>query len=272
MKFFANIQENWRSIVLVTLLTLSLSVIVTFIQPFEFSSTFSLLVIEKNPNLDAFSAAKSAERLSQSLGQVLYTTSFYDKVLNSGYVADNVGFSNDEQKRREQWKRQIDTQVFADVGVLKITVYDADRDNASDLANALAVVLAEDGTEYLGGGNSIELKVVDYPLTSKNPMRPNVPVNLAAGLLLGLGGSIGYFVARDYRARANTPGQGAEARADNTEHTTQANEANVPDKNQFLFESFMSVPKPGQEVEEIKDIPERQKEWAPKEEEYRNFE
>jgi hypothetical protein len=133
------------------------------------------------------------------LGQIIYTTSFYDKVIQSKYLPAAVSFPSDEQQRRSEWKRRIDTRVMPDIGQMKISVYDRSRDNATDLANALAMVLSEQGTEYLGGSDGVTLKVVDYPLTSKRPDRPNIPLNVVAGFLLGGGAATGYFTARSVR-------------------------------------------------------------------------
>lgn len=251
MNYFAKIKQNWLMILLVSVTTLAIAVIFTFIQPFEYRSSFSLLVIEKDPNLDAFSAAKSAERLSVSLGQIIYTTSFYDKVVNSGYLNSNIKFPQDEIKRRDLWKRQIETRVSPDIGVIKMAVYNQNRDQAENLANAIAMVLSEKGTEYLGGGNSINLKIVDYPTTSNQPVRPNIALNLAAGILLGLGGSIGYSVLQAMRSKnqeavpLTTPNQPMPLASE------MPSAQPLPVENNFMFQEY--VPK-SQPLEPINDI------------------
>ncbi|MFA6197573.1 MAG: Wzz/FepE/Etk N-terminal domain-containing protein [Patescibacteria group bacterium] len=195
MQVFDTLRRNKTLVILMALVGIVVAIGVTLVQPFEYRTTFSVLVIEKGNNQDAFTAAKSAERLSLSLGQIIYTTSFYDKVMHSKYMPNSAIFPNDDQQRRAEWKRRIDTRVMSDIGQMKISVYDRNSSNATALANALAMVLSEQGTEYLGGSDGVTLKVVDYPLTSKRPARPNIPFNLLAGFLLGGGAATGYLAA-----------------------------------------------------------------------------
>lgn len=259
MNYFANIRKNWLSIALLIIVALALSVILSYVQTPEYRSTFSLLVIEKEPNLDAFAAAKSAERLSTSLGQIIYTTSFYDKVINSGYLPSSIKFPSDEQERRSEWKRRINIQVLPEVGILRFSVFDRDRAQAENLATALAMVLSEDGTEYLGGGKSIVLKVVDYPITSNQPVRPSIPLNLVAGGLFGLVASIGYFAfqARRLKKQVSQPDQ---------EQTEEAS-VQTPDieveqpallENNYMFQEYYPKTRNLESIEDIVHEPIKQ--------------
>lgn len=199
--FFATLRNHWISIVLVTSIAVVASIAITAVQPFEYRSGFSLLVIQKTDSGDAFAAAKSAERISMSLAQVIYTSSFYDQVRASGLV-DPSAFPADESTRRTEWQHAIETRSYPDVGILKISAYDVKKDKAESLALAVATVLSKNGTDYLGTGKDITLKVVDSPLTSNTPVRPSIPMNLALGFLIGLGGAVGLHLVRDARAYA----------------------------------------------------------------------
>lgn len=191
----STLKRHWVSLLLITALAVGVSIAVTAFQPFEYRSGFSVLVIEKSATGDAFAAAKSAERASLSLGQILFTTSFYDQVRDSGLV-DLAMFPEDETARRQMWEKQIETRVLPDVGMMKIATYHEDRQKAAALAFAVATVLTKTGSDYLGTGDNIVLKVVDAPLTSKTPVRPNIPVNLALGFLVGFGGTLAIQLVR----------------------------------------------------------------------------
>lgn len=194
--FFTAIRRHWISITVVTIVALGVSVGLSAVQPYEYRSSLSLLVIERNTSTDAFAAAKSAERASLSLAQILYTSDFYDRVRGTGLLGNGI-FPDDEQERRESWAQRIETRALPDVGLLKISAFHEDQNVASQLAYAVATVLAKNGTDYLGSGKNIVLKVVDAPLTSKTPVRPNVPLNLAFGALLGFGATLAFHLVRD---------------------------------------------------------------------------
>lgn len=287
MNYLAKIKGSWLSIALVTLLVVAISVIITLFQPFEYRSSFSLLVIEKQQNLDAYAAAKSAERLSTSLGQVIYTTAFYDKVINSGYLPDDFDIAKDEEEKRNQWKRQIETRIMPDVGMIKIDVYNKSSEKATALANALAVVLSENGTDYVGGGNSIVLKVVDYPLTSKNPARPNVALNIAAGLILGFGGSVGYQVYRTMKEdKAGVSYDNENPPINEDEDKQEYEKSDSRNANDYIIEKHIPAKEKIEQMEElpsrfendeenvkvIGDIKRGRSVWNEPEEEFRNFE
>lgn len=195
------------SIIIVTLLTLTLSGFVTLLQPMEYRSSFSLLIIERNGTLDGYAAAKSAERLSTSLGQIVSTATLNDAVYNEmkdlPAFMNNPMFSLDEQQRREEWRRHVETRVLADVGTVKVSVFQKQSADADAIATTLSNILLANGREYLSGGSTILFKVVDAPLTTKRPARPNIVLNLLAGLLLGLGSSIGFSWLRDITRRPN---------------------------------------------------------------------
>jgi capsular polysaccharide biosynthesis protein len=204
------IKNHWVSLLLVTSALVGISVAYTAFKPFEYRSGFSVLVMEKTDAGDAFAAAKSAERASLSLGQILYTTSFFDEVRESGLLENDM-FSSDELERRKMWEAKLETRIFPDTGIMKIAAYDEHRERATTLAVAVATTLTKNGPEYLGSGKNIVLKVVDAPLTSKQPVRPNIPLNIALAVLLGFGGTLAIHLLRESQRHVGAHAQTAVA-------------------------------------------------------------
>lgn len=201
------LKKHQISILATMLVAILVGIGVSLFQPMEYRSGFSILVIEKQPSLDGYAAAKAAERLTTSLGEVLGTATFieqvHDQVKDTALANDETIFPSDEQKRREEWKRDVTAQVLPSVGMLKIAVYHHDRTAANDLATAVAKVLVDQGPTYLGGQN-IVLNVVDAPLTSKRPVRPNYLVNALAAMAVGFGVAFGFHALRfTFASRAN---------------------------------------------------------------------
>ena len=186
-----NLKTNQKTIIFIIGSVVVLSLVLTLIQPFEYRSSCQLLIIQKyNPNLDAYAAARSAERLSKNLSKVIHTSSFFEKVMNSGFDL-NDSFSKNEAKRRDQWRKKVTARVSRGTGMLKIDVYDRNKIQAKEFARATAYILVAEGQEYHGGGENVEVKLVDSPLTSRFPARPNFFLNIFTGLILGViaGGS-----------------------------------------------------------------------------------
>lgn len=188
------LKHYWLVILVTTMVTFLASVALTVSQPMEYRTRFTVLVLEKNQNLDGYAAAKAAERLSQSLGQAITTAAFADSVYNQ--IKDNPALqgnpllSADAEVRQAAWRKEVTTAVRADVGQVTVSIYQKDRSQAALLGTAVSIATVGLGGEYLSSGNSTVLKIVDYPLTSKAPERPNIFLNLAAGALVGLAGSM----------------------------------------------------------------------------------
>jgi capsular polysaccharide biosynthesis protein len=176
--------KSWSTIVLFAVFGLVLAVILSFLNRLEYSSTVRLLIIQDVGVVDAYTAARSSERIAEDLSTITYTTSFYDKVMDAGFGIDEEYFEEDEYKRRKQWNKIISTTVARGTGLLTIKAYHQDVDQAERISSAIAFVLTNEGWTYTSGGN-ITVRLVDEPLNSRWPARPNIPANAFSGLILG---------------------------------------------------------------------------------------
>lgn len=188
------VSREWRRVLVIGVLAALLATAVSFVRPLEYSSTVRLLIIERSAlGLDPYTAIRSAEGISGNLASIVYTTSFFNKVLAAGFPIDQTTFKKDETKRRKQWKQMVSTSVARGSGILTITVYHKNRDQATQITNAIGTVLQREGWTYVGGGD-LQVKIVDEPLTSRYPTRPNIPVNAFAGLVLGFVVGVAYIL------------------------------------------------------------------------------
>lgn len=169
---------------LFAVLGLVLAVVFSFLRPLEYSSTVRLLITQNVGTVDAYTAARSAERIAEDLATITYTTSFYDKVMSAGYGIDESYFPEDDYKRRKKWNKMVNTTVARGTGLLTIKAYHTDIAQAEQLAHAIAFVLTNEGWTYTSGVN-ITVRLVDTPLNSRWPMRPNIPANAFSGFVLG---------------------------------------------------------------------------------------
>ncbi len=172
---------------------MALAIVLSFLRPLEYSSTTRILITQELGAVDAYTASRSAERIADDLASIVYTSTFFTKVLSSGYDVDESYFSDDEIKRREQWEDAVSASVSRSSGLLSITAYHTAIEQAEELATAVAYVLTTEGWTYTSGG-SITVQVVDEPLNSRYPVRPNLLINGFSGLVLGLLGGAGYLL------------------------------------------------------------------------------
>jgi capsular polysaccharide biosynthesis protein len=190
---FTPLLNGWVSIVLSGVIGMALAILLSFLRPLEYSSTTRILITQELGAVDAYTASRSAERIADDLASIVYTSTFFTKVLSSGYDVDESYFSDDEIKRRTQWEDAVSASVSRSSGLLSITAYHTDIEQAEELATAVAYVLTTEGWTYTSGG-SITVQVVDEPLNSRYPVRPNLLINGFSGLVLGLLGGAGYLL------------------------------------------------------------------------------
>jgi len=197
---FTPILSSWHTILLVAAIGLFLGVVLSFIQPLEYSSTVRILITQELGTVDAYTASLSVERISEDLADIVYTTSFYEKVLEAPYEIDLSYLENQENKRREQWDEMISASVSRSSGLLTVRVYHEDIDQAEQIVNAVSYVLINEGWTYTSGSN-IKVQLVDEALNSRWPVRPNIPVNAFSGLVLGIIAGAGYVLIQVERVK-----------------------------------------------------------------------
>jgi len=158
----------------------------SFVRPLEYRSTIRLLVIPQSSlGLDPYLAIRSSEQISQNLASIVYTNSFFEKVLAVDVSIDRGYWNTQETKKRREWQRMVETQVARGGGLLTVTVFHREASQAARIVAAMGSVLQKEGWTYVGGGN-LQIQVVDTPLTSRFPVRPNIILNALGGLILGL--------------------------------------------------------------------------------------
>ena len=164
-----------------------LSAGVSLFFPKQYSAVSQVLIISRDrAGVDPYTQARSAERIGANLAQVMNTTDFYNKVLNSNaYPFDREPWKNlSDRRQRKKWAKDAQAAMVYGVSLMNIKVYSYSPNEAVNLANAITQTLAAQGWEYLGG--DVAIKAVTTPLVSRWPARPNILINSAAGFLIGI--------------------------------------------------------------------------------------
>lgn len=199
-RYSLTIFHGWMPIVLFATVGFVLAIGISFLQPLRYSSTVRLLIIQDLGSIDAYTASRSVERLAENLGTIIYTTTFFDQVMSAGFDIDKSIFPDQEYRRRKAWSKMVFTTVARGTGLLTISVYHPNVAQAQQIVNAIAYVLTQQASSYLSGA-TVEIRVVDAPLNSRWPAKPNIPANAFSGLVLGGLAGVGYVLIQAERLR-----------------------------------------------------------------------
>jgi capsular polysaccharide biosynthesis protein len=181
------VAKNWKAIIIVGLICGIISALASFIFPLEYRADAQVLIISKTRSgVDPYTVVKSAERVGENLVQIMRTSDFYAKVMaQPGYSIDKSRFDSVSEKvKRERWIKTIEASVVYGTGVLNLSAYSADKEQARQLAAASADALINYGWEYVGG--DMTMKIINDPVVTKWPARPNVAKNAVLGFLAGM--------------------------------------------------------------------------------------
>lgn len=158
------------------------------IQAPQYKASFKILVIQKQlAGQDIYSISKSAQYLSKILREGIYSDSFFEKVLWSPYQVEAADFPVQLKERREQWEKSVKVKIVRDLGIMEIDVLYPDKEKAGQITQAIADILEENHRLYHGGGQNVEIKVLDEPLVNQKP----VSFHLWLGSILG--GLVGFL-------------------------------------------------------------------------------
>jgi capsular polysaccharide biosynthesis protein len=180
-----SLLASWRALVGLGIAGALLALAVSFLQPLQYSSTVRLLITQPGSvNVDAFTVLKSNERIAQNLSQLLRTSTFFENILAQAQGVDANYFPSEEYERRRAWNRAIATSVDTGSGLMTISVYHSDVNQARGLVVAASNEIAKQAPNYFG--SAIRVQVIDSPLDSRWFARPNFMNNAVYGLFTGI--------------------------------------------------------------------------------------
>lgn len=178
------VSQSWRLVLSASLLGALLALVFSLTTPLQYSSTERVLIIQENlGTTDPYTAIKFTENIANSMTQLLYTSTFFDNIMLQAKGFDQSVFPTDEIAKRKAWRNAIDTSVTAGTGIMSITAYSADRDQARILVDATGKELALQAPNYFG--SNVRVQVIDQPLASSWFARPNFLRNGLFGLMVG---------------------------------------------------------------------------------------
>jgi capsular polysaccharide biosynthesis protein len=173
-------------VLIIVLLTLGLSLL----SPLKYSSQSRLLVVQNTTGNDPYVISKSNEYLGNLFAQVVYSGSFYNLVMDSPYDINKSYFSGNYNEQMKTWNKTVETKTISDTGIIEINVYHPNSYQAQQISLAINDILMNKNSNYQGNGQAVKVNIIDQPLVSNYPVKPNLLENffvaLASGLLLSI--------------------------------------------------------------------------------------
>lgn len=179
---------------------LLLGLIFSFAQPLKYRSSIKLLVVQNSTSgsSDAYAMMRSTEYLSKVLTKVTYSTTFADKVFVASGDIDRAYFGDTAKKLSKTWEKTVESKNVNETGIMEINVYHTNREQAEKIVRSIGAILITQNNEYHGMGESIKVKLLDQPITTNYPVKPNLPVNMAIALFTGLFVALAWLYLANY--------------------------------------------------------------------------
>lgn len=180
------LSRRFGTIFMSGLIVAAVCVGASFLLPLEYRADAQVLIISRSRfGVDPYTVVKSAERIGENIVQVVKTNDFYSKVMTQpNTTIDRSRFENiPERTKRKRWQKAVSASVVYGTGILNVNAYSTDPKQALSLAGAAAAALVGSAPEYVGG--DVAIKIVNEPVVSRFPVRPNLPMNAVFGFGAG---------------------------------------------------------------------------------------
>lgn len=185
-EFIKLLKRKKGTILTLVFIVLILTLGISLISPLKYGAKSRLLVVQNTSGNDPYTISKSNEYLGNLLAQVVYSSSFYDFVFASQYNIDKNYFSGNYNQQLKIWQKTVRAKTASDTGIIEINVYHQNPYQAQQIALAINDVIINKNFNYQGSGQAIKINVIDQPLVSNYPIKPNLPQNLSLALIGGL--------------------------------------------------------------------------------------
>ena len=190
----------WKAVIVVSAICATIVFLVfLFLIPLEYRADGQVLISNQGVyGVDPYTAAKSAERNAETIVHIIHTDDFYNRFVD---VAKFTSFSHfdieyleslDSRAKRKLWENTVDASVEYGSGILNIMLYHKDKEVVNELAGVVLDTLVKNGSEYMG--ENVQMRIVNQPIVSKLPVRPNIFFATIGAFLIGIIGAAGVVI------------------------------------------------------------------------------
>lgn len=184
-EFLSLIRRKRQTIFVIMLVGIILTTVFSLAQTMKYSVHSRLLVVQNSIGDDTYALSKSNEYLGNLFAEIIRSSSFYDQTLNSNFNIDRSYFSGTYSQQIKKWGKAVETKTQSNTGIIDVSVYHPNVQEAKKIALAINNILISNNQNYQGGQN-VRINIIDQPLSSAYPTKPNLPFNLLAAALISL--------------------------------------------------------------------------------------
>ena len=202
MNYWRIIRVRFATILLVFLLTAVTTTVVSFLLPKTYMSMSRISLEKGTSDIAPLNGMQSGETafdpyFIQTELEVIQSQKVLDKVVSKCRLTNvwkrlNGGKSLTPREARKILKKAIDIRQFRNTSIIELRAYDWDKFLAKDIAQALA----EEYQTHRTDAQKKRVEIIDdadFPFLA---VRPNIPLNIALGLVAGLilGVGLAFFI------------------------------------------------------------------------------
>ncbi|MEI6835812.1 MAG: Wzz/FepE/Etk N-terminal domain-containing protein [Candidatus Falkowbacteria bacterium] len=184
-EFIKLAKKRKMTVISITLIFVIIGLIVTLAQPLKYRSKSRLLILQPDTAADAYAVARSNQYVGGLISEVIYSGSFLDSLNSSSYVFNRNYFNGTYKQNIKEWKKTVFAKSGGDTGVIDIEIYHTDPEEARKISLAVNQLIISGQSPYKFNANQTKISVIDEPVVSSFPVKPNIILNLGLGLLFG---------------------------------------------------------------------------------------
>lgn len=186
MELTSFLNRNYKRVATVTFAFTAVALLVTFIQPLKYRAQAQLLVVQEfDAGTDAYAVSRLNEYVSGVLTRIVTSETFFNQTLEAGFAIDKDYFAGSRKKQANIWEDTIAADTHYDSGLMTLSVYHPDKEQALNISRA-AIATLKTKNNFYHSVPKVDVRIIDSPSVSLLPVKPNIALNLLAGLIVGL--------------------------------------------------------------------------------------
>ncbi len=184
--FIQLLKKKKTTVITIIMFFVIAGLIITLAQPLKYQAKSRLLILQPNTGNDAYLTARSNEYIGGLISEVVYSGSFLDSLKNSNYIFDRNYFGGSYKDSIKKWRKTISTKNSGDTGVINIEVFHTDPEEAKKISQAVNELIISGQSPYRFNSEQIKISIIDQPITSSFPVKPNLPLTFVLSIVFGL--------------------------------------------------------------------------------------